>query len=101
MSTAPRGSVKLGASVESLEKALAAAQVAYKIERWWKYGQPQIDLIKGVINVTNVADAGRVVQEFIAQHKGKTQVNLEIFPYGIVAPDGVRINVVLEQQTGG
>jgi hypothetical protein len=87
--------------VESLEKALAAAKVSYKIERWWKYGQPAIDLIKGVINVTSVAEAGRVVQELIGQHGGKTQVNLEIFPYGITNPEGVRIHVALEQQGGG
>lgn len=94
-----RGSAKIGASVESLEKALAAAQVNYKIERWWKYGQPVIDLVKGVIDVRNPADAGKVIQELISQ-QGKLQVNLEVFPYGIINPDGVRINVALEHQVG-
>ena len=97
MANSTRGSTKLGTSVESLEKALAAAQVQYKIERWWKYGQPQIDLIKGVVNVTNVADAGKVIQEFIGL-QGKVQVGLEIFPYGIINPEGVRIAVSLDQQ---
>jgi len=95
-----RGSAKIGASVESLEKALAAAQVNYKIERWWKYGQPQIDLIKGVIDVRNPADAGKAVQQLISQQHGNIQVNLEVFPYGIVNPEGVRIHVAMEHQVG-
>jgi hypothetical protein len=97
---AERGSSKLGASGESLQKALSAARVSYKIERWWKYGQPAIDLIKGVINVTNIAEAGRVVQELVAL-QGKLQVGLEVFPYGIINPEGVRINVNLEEHVGG
>jgi hypothetical protein len=99
MHAGDRGSAKLGASAASLEKALAAAKVSYKIERWWKYGQPQIDQITGVINVTNFADAGKVVQELVSQ-QGKLQVSLEVFPYGIINPEGVRINVNLEQQVG-
>jgi hypothetical protein len=95
-----RGSAKLGATAESLEKALAAAQVSYKIERWWKYGQPAVDLVKGVINVTNVADAGKVLQQLIAL-QGKAQIGLEVFPYGIINPDGVRINVNIDEHAGG
>ena len=95
-----RGSAKLGATAASLEKALAAAQLSYKIERWWKYGQPAVDLVTGVINVTNVADAGAVLQHLIAL-QGKLQVGLEVFPYGIINPDGVRINVNLNEPAGG
>jgi hypothetical protein len=95
-----RGSSKLGTTAESLEKALAAAQVSYKIERWWKYGQPAVDLVRGVINVTNVADAGKVLQQLISL-QGKLQIGLEVFPYGIIDPDGVRINVNIDEQTGG
>jgi hypothetical protein len=95
-----RGSSKLGATAESLEKALAAAQVSYKIERWWKYGQPAVDLVKGVINVTNVADAGKVLQHLISL-QGKLQVGIEVFPYGIINPDGVRINVNIDEHAGG
>jgi hypothetical protein len=95
-----RGSAKLGVAAVSLEKALAAAKVNYLIERWWKYGQPAIDRIQGVINVTNFADAGRVVQE-LASQQGKTQINLEVFPYGIINPDGVRISFNMEQKVAG
>ena len=98
--SADRGSAKLGATAESLEKALAAAKVSYKIERWWKYGQPAIDLVRGVINVTNIADAGKVVQELVAL-QGKIQVGLEVFPYGIINPEGVHINISLNQPAGG
>lgn len=94
-----RGSAKLGATAESLERALVAAKVNYKIERWWKYGQPAIDLIQGVINVTNIADAGTVLQQLIAL-QGKSQVGLEVFPYGIINPEGVRININLNQHPG-
>ena len=94
-----RGSAKLGATAESLEKSLAAAKVNYKIERWWKYGQPAIDLIQGVINVTNIADAGRVLQELVAL-QGRLQVSLEVFPYGIINPEGVHINVSLNEPAG-
>ena len=95
-----RGSAKLGATAESLEKALAAAQLSYKIERWWKYGQPAVDRVTGVINVTNVADAGKVLQQLIGL-QGKLQVGLEVFPYGIVNPDGVHINVNINEPAGG
>jgi hypothetical protein len=98
--TGDRGSAKLGATAASLEKALAAAKVSYKIERWWKYGQPAIDQIKGVINVTNIAEAGTVVQQLVAL-QGKLQVGLEIFPYGIINPEGVRINVNIDERPGG
>ena len=95
-----RGSAKLGATAESLEKALGAAKLNYKIERWWKYGQPAVDQIQGVINVTNIADAGAVIQQLIAL-QGRLQVGLEVFPYGIVNPEGVHINVNLNEPVGG
>jgi hypothetical protein len=95
-----RGSAKLGATAESLEKALAAAKVSYKIERWWKYGQPAVDLIQGVINVTNIADAGKVVQHLVGL-QGKLQVGLEVFPYGIINPEGAHINVTFNEPVGG
>jgi hypothetical protein len=95
-----RGSSKLGVSAASLEKALTAAKVSYKIERWWKYGQPAIDQITGVINVTDFAHVGTVVQQLAAQ-QGKLQVTLEVFPYGIINPEGVHINFNIQQQPGG
>ena len=96
-----RGSAKLGASVESLQKALTAAQADYKVERWWKYGQPVIDLIKAELNVTNVAATGRIVQELVSLSHGGIRVNVEVFPYGIINPEGARINVALEHEVEG
>jgi hypothetical protein len=96
-----RGSFKLGASAESLEKALAAAQGSYTIERWQQYGRPAFELTKGVINIHNLADSGKIVQELLSLHQGKTQVNLEVFPYGVVSSIGVRIHVVLEHESNG
>ncbi len=93
-----RGSAKLGASAESLQKALAAAQNDYKVERWWKYGQPVIDLIKAELNVTNVASTGKVVQELVSLSRAGLRVNLEVFPYGIINPEGARINVAIEEE---
>lgn len=95
-----RGSAKLGAATESLRETLAAARLNYTIERWWKYGQPAVDRVSGVINVTNLADASRILQEFIAL-QGRLQVGLEIFPYGIIDPDGVRINFNVDESAGG
>ena len=99
MNQEDRGSAKLGAAAESLEKALSAAKVSYTIERWWWYGQPAIDRIQGVINVTKFADVGKVVQELAAK-QGKLQIGMEVFPYGLVNPDGVRINFNLDQKVG-
>jgi hypothetical protein len=95
-----RGSAKLGASAESLTRALSAAQHDYKVERWWKYGQPVIDLIKAELNVTNVASTGKLVQELVSLSREGVRVNVEVFPYGIINPEGVRVNVAIEEEVG-
>ncbi len=93
-----RGSTKLGVMApEQLMSAVSIARENFVIERWWKYGTPAIiDLIAGTINVRNVADAGKVMQQLAGMHGQNLQVSFEVFPYGIIAPDGVRINVKLE-----
>ncbi|MGB7623082.1 MAG: hypothetical protein WBN92_12090 [Terriglobia bacterium] len=89
-----RGSSKLGTlSVEDLHKAIGLARTSYKIERWWKYGQPQIDRIEATLNVTNVADAGSLIDSLIAKSGAELQINLDVFPYGIPVVDGVRLEV--------
>ncbi len=97
-----RGSAKLGAMApEHLMSAVKVAKESYVVERWWKYGQPAIDLIAGTINVHDVTAAGQVMQ-LLAGLQGKAmQVSFEVFPYGIINPDGVRINVRLESAAGG
>ena len=58
-----RGSTKMGVTApEHLMGAVKVARDNYLVERWWKYGQPAIDLIEATINVRNMVDAdlGRV-----------------------------------------
>ena len=96
-----RGSTKLGAmSPEKLMSAVSLARESYFIERWWKYGQPAIDLIAGTINVRDISAAGEVMQHLAGLQGKAMQVSFEVFPYGIINPDGVRINVKLEQMGG-
>ena len=91
-----RGSEKLKLSAESLKKTLATAKIDLSIERWWKYGQPQIDRVSGLINVTNPANTGRVVQELMGVLGREIQGTIEVFPYGIINPEGARIAVNYE-----
>ncbi len=93
-----RGSSKMGdVSPEHLMSAVGAARENFIIERWWKYGTPAFfDLITGTINVRNVADAGKLMQDLVSRQGKAMQVSFEVFPYGIINPDGVRINVRLE-----
>jgi hypothetical protein len=102
-----RGSAKLWSRMfdkdapahEELAKAITGSREGYKVLRWWKYGQPAIDLIKGTIEVAP-ENAGAVIQNFIGHHGKEVQVTLEVFPYGIPFPDIVRLDVVLERQAG-
>ena len=84
-------------SHEEMSQAVAAARGEYTIKRWWKYGQPAIDLIRGTIDV-RTASAGAVIQELLNQHGKEVQVTLDAFPYGIPDPEGVYINVTLERK---
>lgn len=84
--------------MESLKSALAAAQDNYKVERWWKYGQPAVDLVKAELNVTNFAATGQLVQQLVSLTRSGIRVNVEVFPYGIINPEGARVNVAIEEE---
>lgn len=93
-----RGSSKLEAmSPDALHKAIGAARETYKIERWWKYGQPAIDRIAAVIDITNVATVGSVIGNIIKMHGAERQVGVIVFPYGIPVIDGVRLELNIDQ----
>jgi len=80
--------------------AINTARDSYKVERWWKYGQPAIDRIAGVLNVTDPHAAGEVIGRLANMHSGELQVRLDVFPYGIPVIDGVRVHVNLDQKVG-
>ena len=80
-------------SPEDLGKSIGAARESYKVERWWKYGQPRIDRIEATYNVTDLKQIGSVVGGLVNQHSAKLQVNFDVFPYGITAPEGALIHV--------
>jgi hypothetical protein len=93
-----RGSSKLGAmSPDDLHKAIGVARESYKIERWWKYGQPAIDRISAVLNITNVATAGSIIENIIKMQGAERQIGVVVFPYGIPTWDGVRLEVNVDQ----
>jgi len=93
-----RGSSKLGAmSPEVLHKSISAARESYKIERWWKYGQPAIDRITAVVNISDVASAGSVIGSIVNLHSAERQIGVVVFPYGIPVIDGVRVKVNIDQ----
>jgi hypothetical protein len=97
-----RGSDKLAAlSPDALHKALGLARESYKIERWWKYGQPKIDRIGATLNVTNIAEVGKVFSSLVSQHGSAAQIRFEGFPYGTPILDGVRIQLRIDQAAGG
>ena len=92
------GSSKLGGmSHEDLHKAIGAARESYKIERWWKYGQPAIDRIAAVLDVTNVATVGSIIGNIIKMQGAERQIGVVVFPYGIPVVDGVRLEVNIDQ----
>ena len=96
-----RGSASLGAmTADDLHKALGAARDVYKIERWWKYGQPAFDRVSAVLNVTNPGNAGAVIGSLIKLQDAQHQIGLGVFPYGLPAVDGVRIEVNIDQVAG-
>lgn len=84
---------------EALLKSLTKARAEYRIERWWWYGKPGIlDILKGSLNVSDLAQVSKITDTLIQQHGRGFQVTFDVFPYGIKAPDGVRINFMLEKE---
>ena len=106
MAQEARGSAKLWDRVfetdppvqADLSKAVTGARESYKILRWWKYGQPQIDRIKATLDVGHES-AGSLIQDILNSGGGnlKTSVLLDAFPYGLPKIEGVQINVTFER----
>jgi hypothetical protein len=101
MSEQARGSSKLGElSHEDLHLAIDTARTSYKIERWWKYGQPAIDRISAVLNITDVRQTASVLGGLTNLHSSARQVSFDVFPYGIPVIDGVRVQLRIDQAAG-
>jgi hypothetical protein len=103
---AARGSAKLWDRVfetdppaeADLSKAVTGARESYKILRWWKYGQPQIDRIKATLDVESQA-AGSLIQDILnSGGNQKASVILDAFPYGLPRIDRVQVNVTFERE---
>lgn len=99
---AARGSAKLGKlGPEMLTKAISVARDEYRLERWWWYGQPRIDLLRATLDVPSLEHAGTVIGDLLRQHGGDRQVTLDAFPYGLPPhPLGVKVNVRLDVRVG-
>jgi len=93
-----RGSSKLGEmSPETLHLAIDIAKGSYKIERWWKYGQPAIDRVSAVVNITDPKTAGSIIGRLINLQGAERQITLDVFPYGIPVIDGVRLQLNIDE----
>jgi hypothetical protein len=99
-----RGSEKLLAQLfgESLsEKQIRSAvdearASGLRIVRWWWYGQPAIDQIVATLQVDRPS-LGPTVERLAGMHSGAMQVNLDVFPFGIPAPDFFHVNVAVKR----
>lgn len=92
-----RGSSRLGKmSHEELHQHINVARDSYTIERWWTYGKPAIDRVSAVINVTNLASAGSVIGNLVKLQGEQRQIGLVVFPYGILNPEGVRVEINMD-----
>lgn len=88
--SAERGSAKLftvaAHEPDALAHALGLARGEYEIKRWWKYGQPAIDLIKAEFQVS-AQSLGPTVSKLLLMNSQQLQVTAEVFPYGITNPE--------------
>jgi hypothetical protein len=97
-----RGSEKLWERVGErphgahLADAISAAENEFSVKRWWWRGQPAIDLIEAELEV-ELASAGKVLGGLIDLQGKGTQINFSVFPYGIIAPDLLRVNVQINR----
>lgn len=92
-----RGSSQMGEmSHEVLHQHINVARESYTIERWWTYGKPAIDRVSAVINVTNIAHAGSIFSNLVKLQGEERQIGLVVFPYGILNPDGVRLEINMD-----
>jgi hypothetical protein len=84
---------------KELASALSLTGGDYVIRRWWKYGQPAIDRITGVVDVP-LEGGLDFLGSILKLHGEKLQVTIEVFPYGIPFPDIWRVNLGLERALG-
>lgn len=84
-------------TADDLAAALGKARAEYTVKRWWKYGQPAIDLIQASL-IARISDGGTVCQSLINMHDKAVQVSFECFPIGIPVPEELRIELRLERQ---
>jgi hypothetical protein len=99
--TAQRGSAKIFTIApddhEELAKALGLARSDYTVKWWWKYGQPAIDRIVGVIEVDS-NQLGPTISGFMQMNGTNLQVTAQCFPYGIPTPEVFRVQVEILRQ---
>jgi len=104
MSREARGSEKLWDRIfeqepthAKLGDAVAAARENYKVLRWWKYGQPQIDRIKATFDVAT-DQSGALIQDILQSAGGnRANISLDAFPYGLPQIERVQVNVTFEK----
>jgi hypothetical protein len=78
------------------EAVVDAREAGLKIVRWWWFGQPAIDQIIATFQVDR-ASLGSTVEQMASMQSNETQVNLEVFPYGIPAPDTFHVEVAVKR----
>jgi hypothetical protein len=84
-------------SRDELAKAVAAAQdQGFKIVRWWWKGQPAIDQIKAVLQLTR-EQLGSAVQQILDSQTAETQVGVEVFPLGIPKPEIMQLDLTINR----
>lgn len=86
-------------SDDQLREALQVAREEYRVLRWWKYGQPAVDVVKAKLDV-QPDRVGEVLADLVQQQGGGLQVTLDVFPYGLPALDGLVVDVTMERALG-
>src|ERR1051325_2824132 len=81
---------------EALGKAVNEAQQAgIKIVRWWWKGQPAIDHITQVLELSP-GSVGSTIENLIRLGGNQRAINLEVFPWGVPAIDRVHVTINTE-----
>ena len=98
-----RGSSKLFSiephDQEKMAHALGVAKAQYQVKRWWKYGQPAIDLIRGTLEVSP-EQLGPTVTGLMKLNGSEMQVKATCFPNGTPVPEGFQIDLEIAAKVG-
>lgn len=81
---------------EALASALGLARQDYELKWWWKYGQPAIDRIIGVLEVKG-PKLGSTISGFMQMNGPDLQVTAQCFPHGIPKPEWFRVEVNIDR----